>query len=219
MYIRILAVAALVFLVSAVTFAGTCNCANEIINASAKVSGSCSKIWSNSHCTLTETGYSSAQLNQRFRNDPSLGIRLLAGTLKHIDILNDDKYDDLAPHQLAERFMSYDYIISAENLCRERAPVNRSDLVMLLINPLLTFEDDNKIYLMLHPRVISSLVDTVIQYKVAELMCTTSEIDSVSYLGGTLNFGAGCIGHGDSETNFATDLGNFSDCVQILFFQ
>ena len=218
MYIRIFVVAALAFSVSAVAFAGTCSCANEISNASAKIYGSCSKIWSNNHCTLTESSFSSFQLNQRFRNDLSLGILRLTDALEQIDILSDDAYDDLAPHHLAERFRSYDYITSAENQCRERSPVNRSDLVMLLIDPLLTFGDDNFIYLMLKPEVISSLVDAVIQSEVARLMCTTGEINTVSYSSGTLNFGGGCIGYGNSETNVATDLGNFSDCVQMLYF-
>lgn len=39
-----------------ITFAGNCDCSPEISNASAVVSSTCGKIWSNGHCTLKESG-------------------------------------------------------------------------------------------------------------------------------------------------------------------
>ena len=42
--------------------AGNCSCQDQIDNASAEVSGSCSKIWSNNHCTLKEDGATSSAM-------------------------------------------------------------------------------------------------------------------------------------------------------------
>lgn len=48
--------------------AGTCDCKPEIINASAVVTSTCGKIWSNNHCTLKESG-ASASSSQAARQE------------------------------------------------------------------------------------------------------------------------------------------------------
>ncbi len=228
MFIRILTIATLALSGSAIVFGGTCDCNPEIGNASAKVSNICSKIWSNNHCTLIESKNSTARLHQRFGNNLSLGIERLESTL--VPIFNENywasfthdanpfDFDSPISRELAERFTSAQYIINLEWRCRRQESVELSDLVMLLISPLLTFDDEGSVSLMSDSEAISSLVEAVITNKVATKMCTSTLVDNTHYSNGILFFGGGCIGYGNSDTYIATDVGNFSDCLRSMNF-
>ena len=213
MLIRFLVAAALLSAVSSTAFAGTCSCSPEIKNASAVVTGSCSKVWSNSHCTLKESGASTSQLHQQFSGNFSHGFSLLVGTLRQI------VGSRAAATELAVRFKRFDYARNSRQRCPRREPVDQSDLVMVLIDPALSFGTKGSIGLLLKPDILSSVIDSVIKGRVADKICRSDMIEKMTFSDGTdFFFGAGCVGYGNSRTYVVTDLGGFGDCFRQIKF-
>ncbi len=218
MIIRICIVAIMMVSMSNTSLAGTCSCAPEINNASAEVSSSCSKLWSSGHCTLKESYTATTQLRLQFGSNPYDGISELQRALEQIFDNQTWNLYTFEPTELAMDFMEYEYIDRAQNNCGSRTFVENTHLVMILLNPLLTIEDDNSIALLLEPSIVSSLINAVLQHEVADKVCTASDISVVDIPQLKLLFGHGCIGHGNRERYFVTNLGGFSDCLRQIEF-
>lgn len=217
MLIHFLAAVAVALSASATAFAGTCDCSPEIKNASAKVTSSCSKVWSDDQCTLKEVGASSSEARQLFRGKFDHGQSRLEETLKMIPAIEGSK--DNRARRLARRLTNFKYVRDARGSCSRREPVEESDLVMVLIDAALTFGSKDKIDFLFDPTILSSVIAFVSKQTVAEKLCTSAKIRKQSLTTSTTVFyGAGCVAYGNSGSYVVTDLGGFRNCTQQIRF-
>ena len=217
MIIRSIAAVGLALSVSVAAVAGTCDCKPEITNASAAVTSSCSKIWSSGHCTLKESGASTSRLREQFRGRVSDGVSVLAQTLGEID--TDDPFGGRRdPDQWAHEFNAWEYIRNARTQCIHRGRVDKDDLVMVLIDPVLNFASDNSIGWLIDPQHMSSIIDLAIKHRIGSMVCQADTITRQTINGRTLHFGAGCLAHGNSSAYVITNLGGFEDCIEKILF-
>lgn len=59
--------------VPSASYSGSCDCKSQIDNASATVTGKCSKVWKNDHCTLKESGAGENSLRSEVALFPGFG--------------------------------------------------------------------------------------------------------------------------------------------------
>ena len=216
MLARLLVSAALAASVSVAAFGGTCDCKDEVENASAQVTGSCSKLWSNNHCTLKENGSSTSQALLQFSDDRHAGIKHLSSTLRQIPYI--DASTDYDSDKLARHFFSFDYIRNAMTNCVAGKSIDPLDLVVVLIDPALRFENEGSIVLWLDGSYLSSLLETVISKKIGESMCTSRVVEHMDFSGGLVFYGQGCIAHGNEETNVLVNLRDSIQCSDGIDF-
>ena len=216
MTIRLIAAVGLALFASVAALAGSCNCKPEITNASAKVTSTCSKIWSSNHCTLKEAGASGSRLNEQFRDRLSDGTKILADTLGQINL--HGRFDGKTLDYLAEELSHFEYIRRVRGQCLQRAQLDMNSLVMMLIDPVLHVANDDTIGWLLDPNDLSSVIDDVIEHNVANDVCASDDIEQQYVNGRTIHFGAGCLAHGDASAYVITNLANFADCTESIAF-
>ncbi|MDE0342151.1 MAG: hypothetical protein OXK82_03115 [Deltaproteobacteria bacterium] len=220
MLFRLLAAVALALLGSTTAFAGSCNCSPEIENASATVTSTCSKIWSDNECTLKESGSSTSEVQQRFRDGLRPGAARLQESLRRIPI-----FDTARRRDFATALTSFDYIRNVRQRCRAGARLEERDFVTVLIDGVLTFGSDNNIDFLLDPAVLSSAIDFALRRNIAARVCTSDDIvGSRLASGDSFFYGRGCIGYGNRQNYAVIDLGGptrfggFARCVQDMRF-
>ena len=191
-------------------FAGTCDCRPEVQNVSAEVTNSCSKVWSNNHCTLKESGSLSSRVREKFHDNLDAGILRLEQILVQLDEnVSSEMFDAQA---YANQFQSGDYAFEAHDSCIRRVEVDVRDLVMVLIDSTLTFGTSRDIVFLVAPERLGAVIDIVIQEDVAQTICRSDRIENRAFTEGTLFFGAGCLAYGDSRSNVVTNVGGWNDC-------
>lgn len=191
--------------------AGTCSCKDQIDNASAEVSGSCSKVWSNNHCTLKEDSSTSAAL--RASTDVTVAQAQLGERLNSTGALADDTVA-----AMLSRMFEFGYLNEVRGLCREKLDLPLDLFETYVAASLMSVGPDNQIRLLVSENLFKNSLQLGREFGVAKRVCSDTELASESADNLVLMFGRACFAGGNSEENFAISFTRSEGCPEGLEF-
>ncbi|MDA7428952.1 hypothetical protein PGB28_10840 [Primorskyibacter aestuariivivens] len=191
--------------------AGSCSCKDEFDDASAEVTGSCSKVWSSGHCTLKENGASSLGV-QRLLQDGALTLTDFENALSPATGGND------GTGAVVSLLLSREQYFETLNNCAfGRAKLSDTEFTTLALDTLM--RTSNGDFGFLTPDGFArDMLNAARENRVADDLCTTRDVQQTGFGGQTLSYGAGCFGFGSPDMHVLMAFFPESQCSEMVDF-
>lgn len=210
---RVFLVASAITLVSVGgAVAGECDCKDQIDNASAEVSGACSKIWSNNHCTLKEDSSSSANLR---------GQDFSAAQSRVIEALDSSQvFDDQEIRFISSEMFNFGYINEVRDRCRQFADLPKRQFETYVYSSLLSVKAELEIALLISSDLFSDAISFSREFDVAREICRDGSLQERQSFNIDANYfwGNGCFAGGNEREHFIINFTNSRGCPSELGF-
>ncbi|MCE8006839.1 hypothetical protein [Aestuariivita sp.] len=179
-----------------VCLAGSCDCSPEIDNASATVTTTCSKTWSNNQCSLDETGANASQL---IRNPGAITAL-------------DQQFSGTFPLTFSTAISIWQSDLPSENFrrCLAREDIDPGFLQSAILITGLSFSGEDEAAL-LFPELTQNAMSFAQELSLATIMCA-DDIDRQDFQQFAGQFGHGCFIFGQSEQYFELNLNLVGSC-------
>ena len=182
--------------ISGESFAGSCDCSPEIENASATVTTTCSKTWSDNQCSLDETGASASQL---IRNPEAISVF-------------DQQIDGALPLTLETAVSVWRSGLPGENFrrCTAGGDIDQTFLQSAILLSGLRLNEDGEAAL-LSLNLTENALSFAQEFDLAEMMCLDSVVPQ-DFQNFTAQYGRGCLIFGEPEQYFELNLNLVGSC-------
>ena len=193
-----------------VSSAGSCSCKNQIGNASAEVSGSCSKVWSNNHCTLKED--SSTGSNLRMQD-------AAAGQSRYTDVLGSSNiFADEELNNMLYKTLEASYFDEFRGRCQASSDIPTDLFETYISSSLVSVKADLDISLLISSELLGDAIKFSRETSIADTVCADGELNKGATTMATYYWGGGCFAGGNSVEQFAINLSPIRGCPTELGF-